>query len=327
MNKHVGDRIGEFGEQRRGRQYNSGRFEHDLQESQVTRDLSFKQRQAKRESGIMAVCHKEVVTVPPTTTIMGAARTMVGYGYRRLPVADPGTRRIEGICTVLDIIDFLGGGEKNRIISHKYDGNMILAINAPVTEIMEEQVITATEDASLEEAISLMIEKSVGGLPVVDKENRIVGIITERDIMHLMSETIVDRKVRDTMSDRVITAPPETAIEAAAKTMIASGFRRLPVVTDSFVCGIITATDIMRYLGSGDAFRKLVTGNVSEAVSAPISTIMKTDIITTTPDSSLSEASRLMSKEHIGCLPVIEESGLVGIVTERDILTSLEGAK
>jgi CBS domain-containing protein len=193
----------------------------------------------------MGACHREVVTVPPTTTIMGAARTMVGYDYRRLPVADPGTRQIEGICTVLDIINFLGGGDKSKIISRKYDGNMIMAINAPITEIMEESVVAISDDASLEQAVTLMIDKAVGGLPVVDEENRIVGIITERDFMHMMSETIVGKQVCDAMSDRVITAPPELPIEAAARTMIASGFRRLPVVQGSFVCGIIIATDIM----------------------------------------------------------------------------------
>ena len=65
--------------------------------------------------------------------------------------------------------------------------------------------------------------------------------------------------------------------------MISSGFRRLPVVTDNFVCGIITATDIMRYLGNGEAFKKLVTGHMDEALSAPISDIMKNNIITTGP--------------------------------------------
>ena len=91
---------------------------------------------------------KGVVTVPPTTTIMGAAKTMVGYGYRRLPVADAGTKRIIGICTVIDIIDFLGGGDKRRIVDRLYDGNMIVAINGPVTEIMEEKVVTVSDDAS-----------------------------------------------------------------------------------------------------------------------------------------------------------------------------------
>ncbi len=327
MSKHGHDPVGEFGDTRKSRQYNSGRFESDLQRGQVTRDLNFKQRAAKRESGIMAACQREVVTVPPTTTIMGAARTMVGYGYRRLPVADPGTKRIEGICTVLDIINLLGGGEKSQIISRKHDGNLILAINAPITEIMEEAVITVPADARLQDAVALMIEKSVGGLPVVDREDRIVGIITERDLMHLMSETIVGKQVRDAMSEDVVTAPPDMPIGAAAKTMIASGFRRLPVVAEDFVCGILTATDIMRYLGSGDAFRKLVTGHLSEAVSVPISAIMKEDIITTTPDKGLSDVARLMTRQHIGCLPVIGERGLAGIVTERDILLSLEGKK
>ena len=319
--------VGEFGDQRRSRNYNTGKFEHDLREGQVTRDLNFKQRAAKHESGVMAACHQEVVTIPPTTTIMGAARTMVGYGYRRLPVANPGTKRIEGICTVLDIINFLGGGDKSQIISRKYDGNMILAINAPITEIMEERVITVPADASLERAIALMVEKSVGGLPVVDREDRIVGIITERDIMHLRGEMIDGRTVGDVMSRRVTTAPPGMTIEAAARTMMASGFRRLPVTADNFVCGLITATDIMRYLGSGDAFRKLVTGNFREAVSIPIGTIMKTDIITTGPEEGLGDVARLMSRNRIGCLPVIDRSGLAGIVTERDIVLSLKGVK
>lgn len=321
MNK---DMIGEFGEQRRSRKMNTGKFEHDLRESQTTRDLNFKQRMSQHESGIMAAAKKDVVTIPPTTTIMGAARTMVGYGYRRLPVADPGTKRIKGICTVIDIIDFLGGGEKRRIIDRAYDGNMIVAINAPITEIMESDVVTVKDDASLEDAVKTMIDHSVGGVPVIDNDGIIHGIITERDIVHLMGETMHGKKVEDIMSRRVTTAPPNTSIETAAKTMLSSGFRRLPVVANKFVCGIITATDIMRYLGNGEAFKKLVTGNVSEAFSAPISSIMKSDIITVEPDKDLSDTARIMTQNKIGSLPVIKGQELVGIITERDFLMSLK---
>lgn len=319
--------IKEYGDQRRERKANTGKFEHDLRESQVTRDLNFKQRQPQHESGIMAVAKKDVVTVPPTTTIMGAARTMVGYGYRRVPVADAGTKRLKGICTVIDIIDFLGGGEKRRIIDRVYDGNMIVAINGPITEIMESDVATVRDDASLEDAVRIMIDRSVGGVPVIDPEGIIVGIITERDIVHLMGDSVSGRHVNDIMSRRVTTAPPNMTIETAAKTMISSGFRRLPVVTDSYVCGIITATDIMRYLGNGEAFKKLVTGNVNEAFSAPISGIMKSDIVTVSPEQDLSETARIMSQNKVGSLPVISGQQLVGIVTERDILISMKGRK
>lgn len=306
---------------------NDGRFQHDLQESRETKQLEFKQRISRRESDIMSVAKKDVVTISPTTTIMGASRTMVEYGYRRLPVADPGTKRIEGICTVGDIIDFLGGGEKRKIIENRYDGNMIVAINGPITEIMQRNVITVSSESSLEDAVALMIEKSVGGVPVIDADNRVVGIVTETDIVHIMGDSISGKQVKDIMSKRVVTAPPEFTIESAAKTMISSGFRRLPVVTDSFVCGIITATDIMRYLGSGDAFKKLVTGNISEAVSMPISGIMTGDIITVSPEQDLAQTAAMMSRHRIGSFPVIKDGRLVGIVTERDILESVEGAK
>jgi CBS domain-containing protein len=315
------------GDSKRMNKANTGKFDHDLRESQPTRDMNFKQRPAQHESGIMAVAKKDVVTVPPTTTIMGAAKTMVGYGYRRVPVADAGTKRIKGICTVIDIIDFLGGGEKRRIIDRAYDGNMIVAINGPITEIMERDVVTVPDDASLEDAINTMIARNVGGVPVIDPDGVVVGIITERDIVRIIGDSVSGKKVRDIMSKHVATAPPNMSIEVAAKIMIASGFRRLPVVTDNYVCGIITATDIMRYLGKGEAFKKLVTGNVNEAFSVPISGIMKGDIITAQPDQDLSETARIMHQNKIGSLPVISGQELVGIVTERDILTSMKGGK
>lgn len=286
-------------------------------------DAGPRRRREPYAGGIMAVAKKDVVTVPPTTTIMGAARTMVGYGYRRVPVADAGSRRLKGICTVADIIDFLCGGRR-RIIEKVYDGQMIVAINGPVTEIMESDVATVGDDASLEDAIRAMVDRSVGGVPVVDPCSVVVGIVTERDIVRLTCEADSPRKVGDIMSRRVTTAPPDMAIGAAARTMIASGFRRLPVVADGYVCGIITATDIMRYLGKGDAFKKLVTGNVDEAFSAPIGSIMRGDIVTVGPRQDLGPTARLMLRNGVGSLPVIENQQLVGIVTERDILLAMK---
>ncbi len=143
-------------------------------------------------------------------------------------------------------------------------------------------------------------------------EGIVVGIITERDIVHIMGESVSGKQVKDIMSKNVITAPPNMTIENAAKTMISSGFRRLPVVTNSFVCGIITATDIMRYLGNGEAFKKLVTGNINEAFSMPISSIMKSDIVTVSPDQELSEIARIMQHNRIGSLPGHQRPGAGG---------------
>jgi len=83
----------------------------------------------------------------------------------------------------------------------------------------------------------------------------------------------------------------------------------------------------MRYLGNGEAFKKLVTGNVNEAFSVPISSIMKGDIVTVGPGQDLGETARIMRQNKIGSLPVIENQQLVGIVTERDVLVSMKGGR
>jgi len=64
----------------------------------------------------MPLARKTVITVPPTTRIKNVAELMVERGVRRLPVTSPGTKKLMGIVRTRDIIDFLGGGEKFRIV-------------------------------------------------------------------------------------------------------------------------------------------------------------------------------------------------------------------
>jgi CBS domain-containing protein len=97
-------------------------------------------------------------------------------------------------------------------------------------------------------------------------------------------------------------------------------FRRLPVVSDDVVYGIVTATDIMRYLGSREVFARLTTGNIAEVTALPVRTLIAGSLITTTPEKSINEAAREMLKKNIGALPVIEDSRLVGLVTEFDLV-------
>ncbi len=96
--------------------------------------------------------------------------------------------------------------------------------------------------------------------------------------------------------------------------------RRLPVVSDDIVYGIVTATDLMCYLGSREVFSRLTTGNVSEVTGLPVRTLIKGNLFTTTPEKSINEAAREMLEKNIGALPVIEDSRLIGLVTEFDLV-------
>jgi len=285
--------------------------------------LQFDSRHAKRASDVVGVASPDVVTVPPTTTIMGAIKTMTFYGFSRLPIADPGTKRLIGFVTSVDVVDFLGGGLRHNLLREKYGGNIFTAINADITEIMSTNLSYASDKASLNDVLKLMYEKNVGGLPIVDEDTRIKAIITEEDFVRFCRGLDTGLAVEAFMSPNVVTAPAQTTIEKMTRMIIQKGFRRMPVVQDGVLMGMVTASDIMKYLGSGDAFEKVVTGDIGEVMNQPIKILIKRSLLATEKKADLGQAARKMMDNGIGALPVMDKGSLVGILTERDYVRAL----
>ena len=284
--------------------------------------VNFESRKAVREGEIMAIASTEVVSVPPTMTIIGAIEKMTDCGFRRLPVTDAGTRRLRGIVTAGDVIDMMGGGNKFNLVRKKHAGNLLAAINESVREIMTEKVITIRNDAKIADAASLIVGKRMGGLPIVDNGEVLVGIVTERDVMKVLSSEKNQGLVEEIMSTSLKVTGPETPIGEATKEMITQHFRRLPVVKDDVLYGIITATDIMKYLGTGQVFERMVTGNVAEVMALPVRTLVSGNLHTIDPKKNINEAAREMLARNVGALPVIEDAKLVGLVTEFDLVNA-----
>jgi len=120
-----------------------------------------------------------------------------------------------------------------------------------------------------------------------------------------------------------VTAPSDMSVGTAAKSMINNGFRRLPVIRDSVLIGIITASDIMRFLGSGEMFDRLVTGNAREVFEVPVSTLIRRDVVFTKSDIDMGVAAGIMLDKNVGSLPVLEDGELKGIITERDFVRAM----
>ena len=272
----------------------------------------------------MAIAKSPVITMAPTTPIHDAIQIMVKEGFRRIPVVDPGTKRLRGIITATDIIDYLGGGEKFQIIQRKYAGNFFKAINEPVKSVMAREVVSIPIFAKISDAIELMKEHRVGGLPVVDEENRVWAIVTERDIVMIFTGKISGVSVADLMSEKVITATPKASISEAEKTMIERGFRRLPIVSDDKLVGIVTVMDILRFFGSGQVFKHLQSGTIVQVLQTSILEIAVKDVATIEPNIDVGQAARIMQEKNIGALPVVENGKLVGIITERDFFKLIE---
>ncbi|MFZ3147849.1 MAG: CBS domain-containing protein [Methanothrix sp.] len=285
--------------------------------------IQFDSRHAKRASDVVGVASPDVVTVPPTTTIMSAIKTMTFYGFSRLPVADPGTKRLIGFVTSVDVVDFLGGGLRHNLLREKYGGNIFTAINADITEIMSTRLTYASDKASLNDVLKLMYEKNVGGLPIVDEDIRIKAIITEEDFVRFCRGLDTGLCVEAFMNPHVVTAPAQTTIEKMTRMIIQKGFRRMPVVQDGVLMGMVTASDIMKYLGSGDAFEKVVTGDIGEVMNQPIKILIKRGLLVTEKKADLGQAARKMMDNEIGSLPVMDKGSLVGILTERDYVRAL----
>jgi len=285
--------------------------------------VDFKSRVSNNQGDILAIASKNIVTLPPTTNIMGAVKTMLKYGFRRVPIADAGTNRLVGIITSLDIVDFLGGGLRHNIVKNRYKGNLAAAINEDVREIMKKDVVSLGVNDNISSAIKTMIEKNIGGIPIVDDDNVVVGIVSERDFVRTVADITTSKPVNKYMSDKVVTASPDISVGEATRTMIEKGFRRIPIVKEDVLLGIVTASDVMRYLGSGEIFQKLMTGDVSDAFQVPLKSLILRDIVWTNSGIDIGEAAALMLKNKVGALPIIDDGELCGILTERDIIKAL----
>ncbi len=118
-----------------------------------------------------------------------------------------------------------------------------------LSEIMTTKVITVDISERVEEALRLMIKFDVGSVIVTDKQKP-VGIITERDITRasLRGDSLLKIPVRGLMSKPVQSVGQDTEVWKAFETMLKLGVRRLPVVEDERLVGMVTEKDLTRWV-------------------------------------------------------------------------------
>jgi acetoin utilization protein AcuB len=123
------------------------------------------------------------VTVAPDIPFQDALKVMQESRFRRLPVVDKKGKLI-GIVSERDL---LYASPSPATTLSVWELTYVLS-KIKVEELMTKDVVTTTPDTPIEDAASLMVQKKVGGLPVVDDENKPVGIITDRDIFEAFVE-------------------------------------------------------------------------------------------------------------------------------------------
>ncbi len=140
-----------------------------------------------------------------------------------------------------------------------------------VRDVMTRNVIKIRADAGFNEVTNLLSEHRISGLPVVDGEDRVIGVITEADVLsmagmrkehafkdiirHILGEPLSrpkeSKRLRDVMSFPAITTGPDADIREVALTLDEKRIKRLPVVDEQgTLIGIISRADIVRVIGT-----------------------------------------------------------------------------
>lgn len=128
--------------------------------------------------------------------------------------------------------------------------------------------------------------------------------------------------VRDLMSHEVISVRRNDRLSVVDDVMRLGRIRHLPVVDDDdakILVGLVSLRDVFR----GSLARALGYGTRAQQKLLDmlfVKEVMTTELVTTTPDTPIVEAARLMAQRKLGCLPVVQDGKLVGILTEGDFV-------
>lgn len=223
------------------------------------------------------------------------------------------SNELTGIISTRDVLEYF-------IKSYESSRNFSEFLDIKLSNLMSKNLIFIYENEDLMDALSLMVIRNIGSLPIVDRYKKPIGIITERSLLILYTDLREEIKVSLFSSRKVQTIEKETSILDATKMMIKRGFRRLPVINEeNKIVGIITAVDILKAiakLSSSDKLDKILEMKAKD--------LMKTQIETISFDDYLNDAARKLLEKNIGSLLILNEHGFVeGIITERDLLFGL----
>jgi len=199
------------------------------------------------------IAASEVVTIAADDPVRRAVELMNDHQIAHVLVVDPGSDRPLGVVSTLDIAALVGDVEAEAPHAGSH-----------VAELMTTPAVTVAPDLPLKDVAALLVEHGISGVPVVDA-GRVVGVVSEADVIAREPEGLhagllarlghgagaddaatVARTAGDAMTSPALTIAPWRSAAAAAALMTTHGVKRLPVVRDEELVGIVTRADLVR---------------------------------------------------------------------------------
>jgi transcriptional regulator with GAF, ATPase, and Fis domain len=244
------------------------------------------------------VMSKDVVTVCPDETVVSAAKMISENNISCIVVVDNGN--VAGILTETDFL--------KRVVAEGKDFDEI-----SVKEVMSSPVESIGSDLSVFEASRIMDEKHIKRVPVLG-EGRLVGIVTQTDLIRVSASYGMWRNVGEIMSRDVVGIQSKATVVEATEVMTGCSISCIVVLKGDEVVGVLTEKDLLKRVV---ALRK-------DPAEIKMEELMSSPVMTVPPDCTVFSASRIMEKMDVRRLVIMENKQLRGIVTQTDILKAVK---
>jgi CBS domain-containing protein len=252
------------------------------------------------------VMTEDVIFVDKDVELKYVLKLMKKHEITKIPVVED--KKLIGIITDNKIAFKLGSIRSRGVPASRLHAS----------SVTDKEIDIVSPDTEIEAILKKVGEPGATMLPVVENE-KLVGVVTKADLLPLVD---CNKKLKEIMQKKLHTISPDDRVIHARRMMIDENVARLPVVDQGTLVGIISDTEITFALAS--VKRSISLGRQKHALDElRVEDVMKTPTIWTEPGMTASEAAKVMIKNNIGSLPLIENNKIVGIITRTDLIKTI----
>jgi CBS domain-containing protein len=248
----------------------------------------------------------KIITVDKDDSLKLVLDLMKKYDITKIPVTEE--KKFFGLVTDNVIAYKLGSIRKRGITASRLHAS----------SVTEKKVAVIFPEEEVKNILKSVGEPGPTMLPVVEKE-KLIGVVTKADLLPLVTSK---NQLHSIMQKKVHTVNLDDRVVHARRVMITNNVARLPVLEEKKLVGIISDVEIA--LAFASLKKSFSVGRQKHRLDELlVKDVMRTPVVWSNPSMSISDAAKLMQKQNIGALPLLENDKLVGMVTRTDLLKTI----
>jgi len=186
----------------------------------------------------------DVVTFDEDDNLADICDCLAENNFRRVLILHEG--QLAGIVSRADIIRTCNRTFRSHMLAKQHDRRETGPL---ASDIMKWGLLTVTRQTPIYEAMEILATMNITGLPVVDNNMNLTGVITEKDMLGLLKNTDAESaKTEDFMTEDVISFNHNASIFDICDCLISNNFRRIPILNQGKVVGIVSRADVIVYI-------------------------------------------------------------------------------